>query len=97
MQNSQDLKTVQALRETLSAGDEARAKAQRDAGKLTARQRIERFVDAGSFVELYALVSEGGEAAHRAHPQTPTSGPAQGSGPPSREDSRISQPPPSPM
>ncbi len=63
MQNSQDLKTVQALRETLSAGDEARAKAQRDAGKLTARQRIERFVDAGSFVELYALVSEGGEAA----------------------------------
>ena len=28
---------------------------------------------------------------------TPTSGPAQGRGPPSREDSRISQPPPSPM
>lgn len=63
MQNSQDLKTVQALREALSTGDEAHLKAQRDAGKLTARQRIEKLVDAGSFVELYALVSEGGEAA----------------------------------
>ena len=63
MQNTQDLKTVQALRSALVAGDEARLKAQRDAGKLTAHQRIEKLVDAGSFVELFALVSDGGEAA----------------------------------
>lgn len=59
MQNSQDLKTVQALRDALGASDEKRLKAQRDAGKLTARQRIDKLVDAGSFVELYALVSDG--------------------------------------
>lgn len=63
MQNAQDLKTVQELRNALSAGDEERLKAQRDAGKQTARQRIEKFVDSGSFVELFALVSDGGDAA----------------------------------
>lgn len=63
MQNAQDLKTVQELRNALNAGDEERLKAQRDAGKLTARQRIEKFVDSGSFVELFALVSDGGDAA----------------------------------
>ena len=57
MQNSQDLNKVQELRTALSAGEEKRLKAQRDAGKLTARERIEKLVDAGSFVELFALVS----------------------------------------
>lgn len=63
MQNSQDLKKVQALRTALTTGDEARIKAQREAGKLTAYQRIEKLVDAGSFVELFALVSDKGDAA----------------------------------
>lgn len=63
MQNSQDLQKVQELRETLNAGDEKRLKAQRDAGKLTARERIAKLVDAGSFMELFALVSENGGAA----------------------------------
>ncbi|HNX61704.1 MAG TPA: carboxyl transferase domain-containing protein [Candidatus Limiplasma sp.] len=63
MQNSQDLTKVQALRDALNTGDEKRIKAQRDAGKLTARERIEKLVDNGSFVETYALVSENGGAA----------------------------------
>ena len=63
MQNSQDLKKVQELRDALNAGDEKRLKAQRDAGKLTARERIDKLVDTGSFVELFALVSENGDAA----------------------------------
>ncbi len=62
MQNSQDLTKVQELRDALSAGDENRIKAQHDAGKLTARERIAKLVDAGSFVELFALVSENGGA-----------------------------------
>ena len=63
MQNSQDLKKVLELRTALNAGDEKRLKAQSDAGKMTARQRIEKLVDAGSFVELFALVSANNDAA----------------------------------
>jgi propionyl-CoA carboxylase beta chain len=63
MLNSQDLTKVQALRDALNEGDEKRLKAQRDAGKLTARERIAKLVDAGSFVELFTLVSENGGAA----------------------------------
>lgn len=63
MQNSQDLQKVKELRDAIHAGEEKRLKAQREAGKLTARERIEKLVDAGSFVELFALVSENGDAA----------------------------------
>ena len=63
MHNSQDLQKVLQLRETILAGDEKRLKEQRDAGKLTARERINRIVDAGSFVELFALVSQNDEGA----------------------------------
>ena len=42
-------------------GSEASVRRQHDRGKLTARERIERFLDPGSFVELDAL------ARHRAH------------------------------
>lgn len=63
MLNSQDLQQVLSLRRELLGGDEKRLKAQRDAGKSTARERVEKLVDAGSFVELFALVSEGEEAA----------------------------------
>ncbi len=63
MDNSQDLRQIQGLRNDLNKGDEKRAKAQRDAGKLTARERIEKIADVGSFVELYAFVSAQEEAA----------------------------------
>ncbi len=58
MHNLQDLQQVRELRESILAGDEKRLKEQRDAGKLTARERILKLADEGSFVELYALVSE---------------------------------------
>jgi len=63
MDNSQDLQQIQKLRNDLNKGDEKRVKAQRDAGKLTARERIEKIADVGSFVELYAFVSAQEEAA----------------------------------
>ena len=63
MQNSQDLSKIQSLRETLNQGDEKRLKAQRDMGKLTARERIAKIADVGSFVEMFAFVSEKEESA----------------------------------
>lgn len=63
MPNSQDLGQIQNLRDSLNKGDEKRVKAQRDAGKLTARKRIETIADVGSFVELYAFVGSQEEAA----------------------------------
>jgi len=63
MHNSQDLQKVLKLRETILAGSEKRLKEQRDAGKLTARERVEKLADAGSFVELFALVSQNEEGA----------------------------------
>lgn len=63
MHNSQDLQKVLEIRQAILGGDEKRLKEQRDAGKLTARERIEKLADAGSFVELYALVSQNEEGA----------------------------------
>lgn len=63
MHNSQDLQKVLDLREAILAGSEQRLKEQRDAGKLTARERVEKLADAGSFVELFALVSQKDEGA----------------------------------
>ena len=63
MHNSQDLQKVLELRKAILDGDEKRLKEQRDAGKLTARQRVEKIADAGSFVELFALVSQNQEGA----------------------------------
>lgn len=63
MQNPQDLERIQALRDDLNKGDEKRIKQQRDAGKRTARERIGKIADVGSFVELYAFVSQQEEAA----------------------------------
>ncbi len=45
----------------LEGGGAARRKRQHDKGKMTARERIELFVDAGSFVEMDRLVT------HRCH------------------------------
>ena len=63
MQNSQDLQKVLEIRNAILGGNEKRLKEQRDAGKLTARERIEKLADAGSFVELFALVSQNQEGA----------------------------------
>lgn len=63
MHNSQDLQQVLELRKAILGGDEKRLKEQRDAGKMTARERIQKIADAGSFVELFALVSEKDEGA----------------------------------
>ena len=63
MHNSQDLQKVLDLRKAILDGSEQRLKEQRDAGKLTARERVEKLADAGSFVELFALVSKNEEGA----------------------------------
>ena len=63
MHNSQDLQKVLEIREAILGGNEKRLKEQRDAGKLTARERVEKLADAGSFVELFALVSQNEEGA----------------------------------
>ena len=47
MHNSQGLEKVLSLRQEILAGDEKRLKEQRDAGKLTARERIAKIADAG--------------------------------------------------
>ena len=53
----ESFKKLQSLREQqLKAGGEARVAAQHKKGKLTARERITRLFDSGSFVELYAFV-----------------------------------------
>jgi acetyl-CoA carboxylase carboxyltransferase component len=56
------LEQLAALREeALHAGSEAAVQRQHERGKLTARERLERLLDDGSFVELDML------ARHRAH------------------------------
>ncbi len=57
MLNSQDMGQVLSLRAALLEGDEGRQKQQRDAGKLLARERIQKLADSGSFVELFTLMS----------------------------------------
>ena len=63
MHNSQDLQKVLDLRKAILDGSEQRLKEQREAGKMTARERVEKLADAGSFVELFALVSQNEEGA----------------------------------
>ena len=50
-----NLPEVRARRQAVFAGDEGRVKAQKDLGKLTARERLTALFDAASFVELNAL------------------------------------------
>lgn len=63
MHNSQDLQKVLKVRDAMMGGSEKRLKEQREAGKLTARERVNRLADAGSFVELFALLSRDGDGA----------------------------------
>lgn len=58
MVSTQDLKQVLAKKQAILQGDAERIAKQRAAGKLTARERVGKLLDAGSFVELDALVSK---------------------------------------
>jgi len=56
--SEQNLKQVLAKKQAILQGDADRIAKQRAAGKLTARERVEKLLDAGSFVEMDALVSK---------------------------------------
>lgn len=58
MANTQELKQVLARKQAILQGDAERIAKQRAAGKLTARERVAKLLDQGSFVELDALVSK---------------------------------------
>ena len=58
-----NLTEVRARRQAVFAGDEGRVKAQKDLGKLTARERLTALFDAASFVELNALNEDAGVVA----------------------------------
>lgn len=59
MDFDQGLRKLSAQRDALLRGDEAAAAAQRAKGRLTARERVEGLLDAGSFVETDAYLSQG--------------------------------------
>ena len=63
MGNTQELKQVLARKQAILQGDAARIAKQHGAGKLTARERIAALLDQGSFVEMDALLSRGGDYA----------------------------------
>lgn len=58
MVSTQELKQVLAKKQAILQGDAERIAKQRAADKLTARERVGKLLDAGSFVELDALVSK---------------------------------------
>ena len=58
MAKTQELKQVLAKKQEILQGNAERIAKQRAAGKLTARERIGKLLDQGSFVELDALVSK---------------------------------------
>ncbi len=62
MSTIQTLEQVQARKQKLLDGDPARLEKQAKDGKLTARVRITKLLDVGSFVELDALASKDGNA-----------------------------------
>lgn len=57
--SEQNLKQVLAKKQAILQGDADGIAKQRAAGKLTARERVMKLLDAGSFVETDALVSRG--------------------------------------
>lgn len=59
MANTQELKQSLARKAAVLQGDTERIAKQHADGKLTARERVEKLLDEGSFVELDALVSKG--------------------------------------
>ena len=63
MNNTQDLKQVLQKKQEILQGNAERVAKQRAQGKLTARERVAKLLDQGSFVELDALVSAGEDGA----------------------------------
>lgn len=63
MSSSQNLEQVLAKKEAILQGDAARVEKQRQAGKLTARERVMKLLDGGSFVELDTLIAKGEDGA----------------------------------
>lgn len=63
MGNRQTWADIAARKQTLLDGDPARVAQQRKDGKLTARERAQKLLDQGSFVELDALVMTGADGA----------------------------------
>ena len=61
--SEQNLKQVLAKKQSILQGDAERIAKQRAAGKLTARERVAKLLDTGSFVETDALVSRNGDYA----------------------------------
>ncbi len=61
--SEQNLKQVLAKKQSILQGDAERIAKQRAAGKLTARERVAKMLDAGSFVETDALLSCNGDYA----------------------------------
>lgn len=57
MSNSQVQQQILARKASILQGDAARIAKQREAGKMTARERVAALLDEGSFVEIGALVS----------------------------------------
>ena len=63
MNSTQGLAQVLEKKQDIVKGDASRVEKQRAAGKMTARERIAKLVDQGSFVEMDALVSRNEEGA----------------------------------
>lgn len=61
MSTTQTLEQVRERKQELLKGDPSAMEKQAKAGKLGARQRIEKLLDAGSFVELGQLVAQDGQ------------------------------------
>ena len=57
MARTEDISQALARRQAILQGDAERIAAQRAAGKLTARERVAKLLDPGSFVELDTLLS----------------------------------------
>ena len=59
-----NLPVVRERKQAILSGDAALIAEQKKAGKLTARERIDALLDAGSFVELDVLNADAGVVAH---------------------------------
>ena len=63
MNGTQGVQSVLEKKQDIIQGDAGRVEKQRAAGKMTARERIAKLTDQGSFVEMDILVSRNGEGA----------------------------------
>lgn len=63
MSKADDLQNLLNEKQLLLNKDEARLEIQRENGKMTAAERINTVLDQGSFVEMYAMLSDNGKAA----------------------------------